>query len=272
MNDAKARMTEKPAKRSRGRAAEIGLTKTQIVAAAIGQIDEKGLNAFSLRELARGLNVSPAAIYWHVGGALEDLYGEIAGSITSSVLLGLDRNLPWPDRLRFVFRRYRESVTAHANVAPLLGAQLKSNGVANLDWVEVVLEALEEAGFRGTALRDAFNALIGGLAGFVTMEFAPAEPSNAESWEKRFAERAAEIDPARFPRTHAVLPEVINQIFVLRWQNGKHVSYQGGFELLLDLLIAGLVCHAPANLAAAAIPAASPAEPAPSFGLPSRKD
>ncbi|MBN8294805.1 TetR family transcriptional regulator [Rhodobacter sp. NTK016B] len=236
---------QKKNKKLRGRAAAVGLTKERIVDFAIAQIDEKGLHAFSMRELARALGVSPNNIYWHVGGTKEDLFGEVAARFTAEVSQSLPRDKPWQDRLRTVFQSYREAVSDHANVAPLLGAQLKSNGVANLALVEAVLTALHDAGYRGPGMRDAFNALIGGLCGFVTMEFAPAPDEKANEWEALFAERVAAIDPDLFPYTHSVLPEVSNRIFVLRWENGKHVSYASGFDFLLDLLIEGLSARAP---------------------------
>lgn len=145
----------------------------------------------------------------------------------------LGPGMDWQERLRSVFLSYHEPVRDHANVAPLLGAQLKSNGVANLAWAEVVLGALKEVGYEGEMMRDAFNALIGGLAGFVTMEFAPGPTDNLEDWEAIFAERLEAIDPACYPLTHSVLPEFSNRIFVLRRQNGTIVSYTSSFELLL---------------------------------------
>ncbi|MBD8893625.1 TetR/AcrR family transcriptional regulator [Roseibium litorale] len=233
-------MHQAKGKSPRGRAAVIGLTKAQVVAAAIKQIDEKGLPSFSLRELARSLNVSPAVIYWHVGGGKEDLFAEISASITSELSHELDPSQNWKERLRAVFLRYRQLVHIHPNVSPLLGAQMKSNGVANLDWVETVLSALVDAGYEGEALKDAFNALIGGLAGFVTMELATAPTETQDEWEDLFARRVAGIDPKLYPITHSVLPTVTNRIFVLRWQNGVRIPYDSSFELLLDLLIEGL--------------------------------
>lgn len=243
--------TKKSGKSSRGRAAAIGLDKKQVVDAAIAQIDQKGFAAFSLRELARTLGVSPAVIYWHVGGAKEDLYAEISASLTGSLSEGLDADMPWDERLRQVFRNYRTLVFRHHAVAPMLGAQLKSNGVANLDWVETILSALHDGGYRGDALRPAFNVLVGGLAGFVTMELAPApvsKPASAgESWQELFARRVAEIDPHLYPLTAAALPDITNKIFVLRWHNGADVPYDDSYELLLDLLVEGLKARAPAN-------------------------
>lgn len=242
MNDAPANPSSGRA--PRGRAAAVGLSREQVISAAIAQIDAKGLSAFSLRELARGLGVSPAVIYWHVGGSKEDLFAAIAATITGELAAAQDPTAPWTERLRQVFLAYRASVHRHPNVSPLLGAQMKSNGVANLDWIEIVLAALSDGGFEGDALRDAFNALIGGLCGFVTVELAPAPASEDGTWEDRIAARMAEVDPVAYPLTHAALPELANRIFVLRWQNGAQVPYDDSYTVLLDLLIDGLAARA----------------------------
>ncbi|WP_226628581.1 TetR/AcrR family transcriptional regulator [Alloyangia pacifica] len=232
------------AKPLRGRAAAVGLTRAQVVEAAIAQIDAKGLSAFSLRELARSLGVSPAVIYWHVGGSKEDLFAAIAATITGGLAAAQDPQAPWTERLKQVFHAYRAAVHRHPNISPLLGAQMKSNGVANLDWIETVLAALHDGGFEGAALRDAFNALIGGLCGFVTMELAPAPASEDGSWENRISQRMAEVDAEAYPLTQAALPQLANRIFVLRWQNGADVSYDESFAVLLDILIGGIAVRA----------------------------
>lgn len=228
----------------KGRAASIGLTKERVVSAALKQIDEEGLAKFSIRKLASQLGVSTAVIYWHVGGKQEDLFSEISAAITTALTDGIDENSDWQTRLRSIFRRYRKLVHQHPNVSPLLGAQMKSNGVANLVWVEAVLSSLHQAGFSGETLKSAFNSLIGGLSGFVTMELAPAPAEKNDAWHKTFAQRLNEIDPTEYPLTHAALPLISNQVFVLRWQNGVDVSYDSSFELLLDLLIDGLAYRA----------------------------
>lgn len=233
------------ARAPRGRAAAVGLSRGQIVAAAIAQIDASGLSGFSLRELARGLGVSPAVIYWHVGGSKEDLFAAIAASVTGGLGATSAPGTPWPERLRQIFHGYRDAVHRHPNLAPLLGAQMTSNGVASLDWIEAVLGALAEGGFEGAALRDAFNALIGGLCGFVTMELAPGPATADGSWETRVAQRVTEVCPKAYPRAHAALPQLANRIFVLRWQNGAAVPYDASFSALLDLLIGGLAARAP---------------------------
>lgn len=43
-----------------------GLNKEAVITAAIGLIEEKGISAFSMNELARSLKIKPASLYTHV--------------------------------------------------------------------------------------------------------------------------------------------------------------------------------------------------------------
>ncbi|MCA0920898.1 TetR/AcrR family transcriptional regulator [Pseudooceanicola nanhaiensis] len=228
--------TKKPAL---GRAAAIGLSKEQIIAEAILLIDEAGLGAFSIRELSRRLKVYPAAIYWHVGGSKADLFGEISGGLTANLMPPQEVSPDWRETLRALFRRFRARLHEHPNAAPLLGAQMKSNGAPNAPWVEIILQALQQAGFEGQERIDAFNALVGGLEGFITMELGPA-PEGSEDWADSFDERMNQLDPQEYPLLTASYPEMRNRAFVTRWRNGSDSPLDGGFELLLDTLILGL--------------------------------
>jgi AcrR family transcriptional regulator len=68
--------TEEPGQR--------GLTRERLVAAALGLIQEEGLDGLSMRALADRLDVKAASIYWHVrdrGELVEMLADSIAGSV-----------------------------------------------------------------------------------------------------------------------------------------------------------------------------------------------
>lgn len=223
-----------------GRPAQIGLTRDQILDAALALIDQKGLGGFSMRDLSRSLGVYPASIYWHVGGSKAQLFGEISARITATVMTPDEACADWRDTLRTFFRRYRAAVAQHPNVAPLLGAQLQSNGLPNAPMVEIVLQALQQAGYGDQDLVDAFNAVIGGLAGFVTMEFGHAPPEDQDGWATALQEQLDGLDPAAYPAISGLLPLVRNRAFVLRWQNGSDVPLDGGFDCLLESLIRGL--------------------------------
>ena len=60
---AKFRRKPRPAKEVRGTR-----TKEAIVRAALDLIDRNGIEDFSVRNVAKMLNVFPTAIYWHIEG------------------------------------------------------------------------------------------------------------------------------------------------------------------------------------------------------------
>jgi len=227
-------------KRSQGRAAAIGLTKAQVLEAAIALIDEVGTEGFSIRELSRRLNVYPAAIYWHLGGAKADLFAEMSATITSDLMRPEDIAADWRDTLRELFHRYRRAAQQHPHLAQMIGAQLSANGPQHTRLAEIILGALRQAGYDGQPLVDAMSALVGGLFGFVTMELSPL-PANAEpGWGARFSAALDELPAEDYPETQRVLPLLRNRAFILRWSNGATVPLDSAFEMLVESLIRGL--------------------------------
>jgi AcrR family transcriptional regulator len=43
------------------------LSRTEIVNAALRYVDEHGLDALTMRALAKEIGVYPTALYWHIG-------------------------------------------------------------------------------------------------------------------------------------------------------------------------------------------------------------
>ena len=68
--------------------AKKGLTKEIIINTALGQIEEKGLSVFSLRNLAASLGVQVSSLYNHIQGQ-NDLLAEI-GICAVNMLTGLE--------------------------------------------------------------------------------------------------------------------------------------------------------------------------------------
>ncbi|WP_171060617.1 TetR/AcrR family transcriptional regulator [Poseidonocella sp. HB161398] len=229
-----------PRKRSQGRAAAIGLTKAQVLKAAIDLVDELGAEAFSIRELSRRLDVYPTAIYWHLGGSKADLFSEMTATITSDLMRPGEFCADWRDTLRELFRRYRRAAQRHPHLANLIGAQVSANGPRHAGLAEIVLAALRQAGYDGQPLADAMSALVGGIFGFVTMELAPQAPGARPDWAESFSAALDDLPEAEFPETRRAMPLLRNRAFVLRWSSGAEVPLDSAFEMLVDSLIAGL--------------------------------
>jgi AcrR family transcriptional regulator len=217
------------------------LNRERIIAAAIAEIDARGLEAFSIRHLATRLGVYPTAVYWYISSRnliLAEVVGQVLGDATPPD--GLD----WRDYLRELLRRYRTAIKAHPNVAPLIGAHLIGNASIPFAFVENVLAKLAEAGFDGDGLVHAYNTVVATLVGFITQEFAPAPDDDA--WRADVQERLLAVDAKACPTLGANLPLLANKAFILRWRSGAEVPLDASFDAYVEIVIAGLETFATA--------------------------
>src|SRR5258708_852573 len=223
-------MTRKPNKR-RGRperSAKNALDREQIVASALALIDRDGLEGFSLRQLARHLGVFPTALYWHLPGGKNELLGDVAATAFHNVTRPFKEGDDWSSWLRELFRRYRNSLHRHPNIAPLLGAQLVSNSGVNPKLVEQILAVLDSAGFSGRRLIDAYNAVVAAMLGFVTLELAPMPAEDPTNWAERFEKSIRSLDPAQFPHLAKHMDLMANRAFIVRWESGDQNPLHSG--------------------------------------------
>lgn len=216
---------------------ERALSRDRIVATALTLIDEQGLEAFSLRAVAKELGVYPTALYWHVPSR-----NELVVEIITDVLAGIvpPPELAWEDWLRAFLQNFRAAILRHPNVAPLIGVQLVSNASVDLAMVEQVLDKLNEARFEGKRLVATYNAVLGTVVGYITQEFAMVLTDDTERWTQRMVQHVSTIDAETYPVLAAHRELMINRSFILRWENGTTVPLEGGFEFYLELMIAGL--------------------------------
>ncbi|WP_375690035.1 TetR/AcrR family transcriptional regulator [Pseudooceanicola sp. LIPI14-2-Ac024] len=218
-----------------------GLSKERIVETAIRIIDTEGLDSFSVRNVAKALEVYPTAIYWYTPSR-----HLLVAEVISAVLCDLvpDAGLGWQDWLRELFRRYRAIIATHPNVAPLIGVNLVSNASLDLDLIEGILSKLEGAGFEGPGLIAAYNAVIGGMVGFTTQEFAMMPP-DADEVEKDLSTLPQHLSPEDHPVLARHAAAMLNNAFILRWQNGADRPMEAGFSLYVEALVTGLEAQLP---------------------------
>jgi TetR/AcrR family tetracycline transcriptional repressor len=229
-------VTERPREGGKRRAG--GLSRERIVAAALSEIDQNGLENFSLRGLAKSLDVFPSAVIWHVTGRTS-LLADVAGLALADIT---PPGFPdsWQGYLREFFHRYREALRRHPNVASLIGAQLVANRAVDFEFVERLLAALAHAGLTGAKLAGAYSTVMAALVGFTTQEFAPLPVEERAAWQQEIRERLQNADRRKYPVLVKNMKFLENKSFILRWQNGIEAPMNAAFEVLVDVVITGL--------------------------------
>jgi AcrR family transcriptional regulator len=216
------------------------LTREQIIGAALELIDEKGLDAFSLRDAARKLNVYPTALYWHFAGGRNAVLAEVATIAFHDVAPPFPPEEDWRGWLRGLLQRYRQSLQRHPNIAPLLGAQLVSNTGIDPMLVEQILAALKTAGFSTPHIVDAYNAVVAAMIGYVTLELAPMPVDDPADWASEMENRMRGLPADQYPLLLGHMELMLNKAFIVRWQSGRVNPLTGGFDLYVEMVIAGL--------------------------------
>jgi AcrR family transcriptional regulator len=89
-----------------------------VVDAATTLLDSYGIADLTMRRLARELNVSPGALYWHFANK-QELIGAVADRILESV-----DDVPgeWRRRVVEICRRLRDALLSHTDGAELVSA------------------------------------------------------------------------------------------------------------------------------------------------------
>lgn len=222
----------------RPKAAENRLSREMIVQTALALIDSDGLENFSVRNVARALDVFPTAVYWHVNDRntlLSDVVTLVLQDLTPKRAAGR-----WQDWVRQLLVRYRNIIRQHPNVAPLIGVQLVSNGSLDFRLVEGILGCLSEAGFKGQRLVDGYNVVMGGMVGFTTQEFASVPADETEGWKSTMRRSIAAVDKQAYPRIAEHLSAMTNKAFMLRWENGVTAPLDAGFGMFVETIVAGI--------------------------------
>ena len=231
-------MSAVPAGRKRGARAEVPITKDAIVETAFRIIEERGLEAFSMRSLATELGVFPATLYWHVGDR-SCLLGLVEHRWIEEVVLP-DECTDWRDWMLQLGRRYRAHALAHPNVARLATIE-RARNVDSLVIPDAIVGKLIEIGL-DRDLVHAYNAIMGAVRGFVLLELSPRSEPDAES---DVESDLRNLDEERFPNITAQFDRLGDHALSMRWSNGVDRPLNDSFDFLMSLLIDGLAARLP---------------------------
>lgn len=185
------------------------LSADSIVAECLAMLDEHGPSGLTFRKIGARLQVDPTAIYRHFRNK-DELILAITDHLIEQALDGFESSADWRDTIRDLLWRCRAVYLAHPQAA-VLGTIRVTRREGEMRIVEIILTALEEAGFsdeqaaRLYRVLDDLNLAFGSLdAGFRILD-AEQQAKDEGAWSTEYAVLA----PSRFPhivRANPYLP------------------------------------------------------------------
>jgi AcrR family transcriptional regulator len=177
-----------------------GLSKAQIVEAAIAILDAQGDGALTFRALAAALSTGSGAIYWHLASR-DDLLAAAADGIVAEVVDAVGEGASAREALRALALGLFDAIDAH----PWLAAQLSRSPwqPASLRIFEGVGARVQAMGTPQAALFNAASALVSAILGMAGQNAANgaaphAGPDRAAALGE-VADQWARLDPAQHP-------------------------------------------------------------------------
>lgn len=120
-----------------------GLTREEVLDATLALADERGLDAVSMRGVARRLDVTPMALYRHVGDK-QALLDALVERLLDELPIP-DRKLPWRERLQVLAASLRATARSHPDAFLMLLRRPAATPAA-LRRRDAVFNALRDAG------------------------------------------------------------------------------------------------------------------------------
>lgn len=200
-----------------------GLSEAAIVDVALALADCEGVEAISMRKLARHFGVTAMSLYNHVANKdalLDAMLGRIVTEITSP-----SDQLSWREGMRLRAQSLRAVLLRHRWAAPMLISRIVLTDAVMRD-AEASLARLIEAGFTYGQADWARNAVDSHVYGYVMQEL--NYPVGPESYRAAAAQYLPMIDRAQYPHTYESAKAIIDERY-----DGL-TSFEFGLDLVLD--------------------------------------
>ena len=159
---------------SRGPGQRAGLDTVQVLAAARAVLREDGIEALSLRAVARRLGVAPNTLYSHVAGK-DDLLDLVLDDVLGGVAIPADEEVrrdPW-GAVRAIMLDSYDVLLAHPGLVPAYLDRQGARGVQARRLGVVTMRALGNAGLDEGSAREAMRVLIVNTVGFAAFSARP---------------------------------------------------------------------------------------------------
>lgn len=185
-------------------------SREKLVDVAIRIADEEGLDALSLRAVARRLAVTPMALYTYIENK-----EELVDLVVDRLIRERARGFEWPDRYKDALRALAYGVRRLVEEHPVMLEAYQRRGVFTpeaMRTVDDVLERLASAGLSRAEAVDAYAAVHLFVLGYAAIaqhrstrlhHGTTAARPDAEAYptlEAHYDEFLNVLDPERFPR------------------------------------------------------------------------
>ncbi|WP_432981106.1 TetR/AcrR family transcriptional regulator C-terminal domain-containing protein [Dactylosporangium sp. CA-233914] len=212
----------------RKRGERAGLTREQVLDAALALVDRAGLPALTMRALGAELGVEAMTVYHYVPSKEALIDGMVERLFTAAH--PAEPGPDWREHLRRYAHDLRAALLRHPGILP--AAVRPATTPATLDAVEAGLRALTGGGFAlGTAL-DILNTLTLFVLGHTAAEvgIGPEPPAGL-----------AELDEARYP------------LLLQSLRSGAGTDDAARFTFAVEVLLAGFAATLPVFFSAAVV-------------------
>lgn len=168
---------------------EQGLTRAQIVRAAVELLDAEGLDALSMRKLAARLGAGATSLYWHVANK-DELIELVMDEVYAGVVL--PEAADWRETASAFAYAMRQAVFDHPWSASLIGT-VPGLGPNALTAADRLMGAFMRAGFEGVDVDFAMTAVVSYTLGATIPEVAFLSSLKASG--RSMEELQATVDP-----------------------------------------------------------------------------
>jgi AcrR family transcriptional regulator len=212
----------------------MALTRQRVLKAAIRLADKEGIDALSMRRLARALGVEAMSLYNHVANK-----GDLVDGIVELVVGEIE--LP-PDTERWDAAIRRYAVSAHAElvrhpwaaglvIGPSASGGARPSRVRHIEWL---LRRLREGGFPPELAFHAYHVLDAHILGFTLWEIGHDEAAARIAGDQDLGQFVAGLLEELRADGNVYLAEHAEQHIA------GVVEGEGGFAFGLDLILDGL--------------------------------
>ena len=228
---------ERAGGRNRGgrpRAGQKSLSRGRILDAALGLVDEEGMDTLTMRRLGAELGVNPMSIYHHLPGKDAVISG-LVELVFSGMRVRYSDGSSWQERVRAWAEAYRGLVRSHPNLVLEIVSSAAAATEAVLLVNEPLYRALDESGLPPAEVVRAADSVVDFVHGFALAE--GAQPSGHSFDRRELLARLEAGDADGLPATRRVFGALTRDEARYDFNRG----FDDGLGILLKVIEARIV-------------------------------